>query len=122
MNEDKLIIQLEDEFSIQSIFKTIAKKHGYNNIIQYNDATEANIDNKYNNAKVIVSDYNMPGGDAIYMLSFLKEHDINTPVILLSGLSSNFDIIKEKSLDKNIIAFEEKPESMNKIFKIIDNL
>lgn len=119
MDNKGLIIHLEDEFALQSAFKLAAKKHGYD-LLQYSDATEANLDNKYKDAKVIVSDFNMNGGDAPYMLSFLKQNSIKTPVIMLTGIASNLDIIKEKNLMDNVIAFKEKPVSTNEIFEIIE--
>ena len=122
MNKDDLIIHLEDEDNLQMMFKIMAKKRGYNNIIQYHDATEANLDNKYADAKVIVSDFNMSGGDAPYMLSFLKQNNIKTPVIIQTGISSNLDTIKEKGLMDNIIALEEKPVSADKLFSIIEKI
>ena len=118
---DKLIIHLEDEIGPKMFFRHFFTKKGYT-VLDFSDASEANEANQYKNAKVIISDFDMAGENALSMLRFLQSNNISTPVIMHSGNKSNYDLIKSKGLDKNVIMWADKDESLKNILEKIESL
>ena len=119
--DNKLIIHLEDEMSPKMIFRHFFNKKGYT-VLDFSDSSEANEANKYADAKVIVSDFDMRGENALSMLRFLQDNDISTPVIMHSANRSNYDLIKQKGLDKNVVMWADKNGMLKDIFDKIETL
>ena len=118
----KTILLLEDDYTISKAFEKFAS---INDFIVFHFYTPSDmIDSKldFSLIDLIVSDFDMMGETALDLLKYLKDNNINTPVILNTGNSCCINIIKNKRLDSNIVYYADKTECFKDIFEKINNL
>lgn len=100
------ILVVEDEVINQRIISTILKKEGYevelapDGIIALMQIAKEKFD-------LILSDIAMPNFDGYQLLDYLKQNDIDIPVVFISGYTSEEDEIK--GLKMGAVEYIKKP-------------
>jgi general secretion pathway protein E len=80
----KSVLVVEDEEGTRFLLEQIISKAGYR-VIQASDGSEALLRLGVGGIDLIVSDIHMPNLDGLRLLEILNQHEIKTPVILLTG-------------------------------------
>jgi len=113
------ILVVDDEKNIQSLIKDILSDEGYS-VSVAGSLTSAKDLIKKEVFDLIFLDVWLPDGDGISLISFIKEHQPNSFIVMISG-HANIPIavqaIKEGAFD-----FLEKPLSTDTIFAIIEKI
>lgn len=105
MDENKLLI-IDDEENIRKMLKQSLETDGYridlalNGEEGFEKVKEANYD-------LILLDLNLPGMDGIEVLEKLRENDISTPVLIVTGYGSVDSAVKVMKL--GAIDYLQKP-------------
>ncbi len=112
------ILIIDDERSIRNTLKDILEVEGYNIDVAENgfEALKSLEKNEY---QVIFSDIKMPQMDGIELLQKIKEKEIESPVIMISGhgnIETAVDCIKKGAYD-----FIEKPIDLNRLLIVVRN-
>ncbi len=112
------ILVIDDERSIRNTLKDILEVESY-----LVDVAESGVEAldliKNQGYDAIFSDIKMPQMDGIELLQRLKENDVETPVIMISGhgnIETAVDCIKKGAYD-----FIEKPIDLNRLLIVVRN-
>jgi len=112
------ILIVDDERSIRNTLKDILEIESYQV-----DVVESGIEAlallKNSNYDVIFSDIKMPQMDGIELLQKIKENNIESPIIMISGhgnIETAVDCIKKGAYD-----FIEKPIDLNRLLVVVRN-
>ena len=112
------ILIIDDERSIRNTLKDILEVEGYN-IDGAENGFEALKSLEKNEYQVIFSDIKMPQMDGIELLQKIKEKEIESPVIMISGhgnIETAVDFIKKGAYD-----FIETPIDLNRLLIVVRN-
>ena len=113
------ILVVDDEKNIQSLIKDILSDEGHS-VSVAGSLTSAKDLIKKEVFDLIFLDVWLPDGDGISLISFIKEHQPNSFIVMISG-HANIPIavqaIKEGAFD-----FLEKPLSTDTIFAVIEKI
>ncbi len=87
------ILIVEDEKAVANQLEELLAQERYRCDIAYNyrDAIEL-IDNRHYD--LLLLDWNLPDGDGLFLLSLMREEEINTPVMMLSANTQIDDRVK----------------------------
>ncbi|MBO5975053.1 MAG: sigma-54-dependent Fis family transcriptional regulator [Paludibacteraceae bacterium] len=112
------ILIIDDERSIRNTLKDILEVEGYSIDLAENgfEALKSLEKNEY---QIIFSDIKMPQMDGIELLQKIKEKEIESPVIMISGhgnIETAVDCIKKGAYD-----FIEKPIDLNRLLIVVRN-
>lgn len=105
MDGKKLLI-IDDEENIRKMLKQSLEKDGYNIELALN-GEEGFEKVKDSNYDLILLDLNLPGMDGIEVLEKLREDDISTPVLIVTGYGSVDSAVKVMKL--GAIDYLQKP-------------
>ena len=83
MNQSSVLV-VEDEEGTRFLLDQILSKAGYK-VIQADDGGEALLKLGAGSIDLILSDIHMPNLDGLKLLEILNQHDIDTPVVFLTG-------------------------------------
>jgi CheY-like chemotaxis protein len=100
------ILVVDDEVINQKIIGSILKSAGYDVDIA-SDGVIALMQIAKEKYDLILSDIAMPNLDGYQMLEYMKQHDINIPLIFLSGHTSSEH--EEKGLKMGAAEYIKKP-------------
>lgn len=118
---NKIVIHLEDDYIVRESFKLAFSKFS-NYILKQFEMPSLVKRELYKKAYVIISDYDMQNETALEMLKYLDDNDLKTKVIMYSGNEENYEAIKNKKLDKNIVFWANKLTPISNIINMINNL
>jgi len=118
---NKIIIHLEDDYIVRESFKLAFSKFS-NYILKQFEMPSLVEKELYKKARVIISDYDMQNETALEMLKYLDDNNLKTKVIMYSGNEENYEIIKNKKLDKNIVFWANKLIPISSVINMINNL
>lgn len=119
-NSSKSILIVDDSSIIRNYLqKAIGNKYA---IISVSGGQEAIDTIPNNNIDLILLDLMMPGVDGFAVLDYLKDNNITTPVVIISGDTTKETI--DRAFTYNVVDMIEKPFSekviMDKINRILD--
>ncbi len=112
------ILVIDDERSIRNTLKDILEFEGYTVVLAENGkqglqvATDTNFD-------LIFSDIKMPEMDGIELLSALRDAEVESPIVMISGhgnIETAVDCIRNGAFD-----FIEKPIDLNRLLVTVKN-
>ncbi|RAJ04299.1 putative GH43/DUF377 family glycosyl hydrolase [Chitinophaga skermanii] len=100
------VLIVEDEVMSQQVIANILKQAHYE-VDVAPDGIAALMKIAKNNFDLILSDISMPNFDGYQLLDFLRQHNINIPVMLLTSYTSELDEVK--GLEKGAVEYLRKP-------------
>ncbi len=108
------ILIVEDDKAIQEALKIILEKEGYA-VDSFLDGAkgEQHILLNYLDYDLIILDIMMPGRNGIEICQKVREKNISTPILMLTGLSESQDIVA--ALDAGADDYLKKPFSMDEL-------
>ncbi|WP_188207627.1 response regulator [Alkalibacillus aidingensis] len=111
-------VVVDDDSSISLLMTEILKQEGFD-VHTFTKADEALQSIGQMNVDLIFVDYLLPGTRGDHFILKLREQDIQTPVILMTGLSKD-------EVNKNSVAecegILEKPFSLEAVNKVVSQL
>ncbi len=109
------ILNIEDCPFQRTAYTTMLNELGYSNITEASDGKEAISLIKENHFDIILTDINMPNINGIELLSFLKEHNNNSHVIITTAMDkSMIDLLQSMSSHVSFGLFEVLPKPCTK--------
>lgn len=100
------VLIVEDEEGTRFLLENIISRAGYR-VIQASDGSEALLRLGVGEVDLIVSDIHMPNLDGLKLLEILNQHEIKTPVILLTGEPS--PEIEARGREMGVAGYLRKP-------------
>jgi DNA-binding NtrC family response regulator len=113
------ILVVDDEKNIQSLIKDILSDEGYS-VSVAGSLTSAKDLIKKEVFDLIFLDVWLPDGDGISLISFIKEHQPNSFIVMISG-HANIPIAVQATKE-GAFDFLEKPLSTDTIFAVIEKI
>ncbi len=109
------ILNIEDCPFQRAAYTTMLNELGYSNITEAGDGKEAISLIKENQFDIILTDINMPNINGIELLSFLKDHNHNSHVIVTTAMDQPMiDLIQSMSSHVAFGLFEVLPKPCTK--------
>ncbi|MBW1939126.1 MAG: response regulator, partial [Deltaproteobacteria bacterium] len=97
--ETLIVVIIEDEEAHFSLMKrAIVREFSYASVVHFQDAITCLDQLDQINPTVIITDYLMPGINGTELLEMLKQQDIDTPVIMITGQGSESIAIRAMKL------------------------
>ena len=115
---DLSILVVDDEISITNSISEYLNKMGFKTYISYT-AEEAIVVFQKNIPNVCILDINLPGLSGIDLLKIIKDHELNTQIVMLTGYGSVKNITD--ALRYGACDFLQKPINFDILLHAIDN-
>jgi CheY-like chemotaxis protein len=116
----KKILVIDDEVSIRDLLAQFLTSHGYL-VTTAASAAEALVCAQREPPDLILSDLQLEDADGLEMIGQLKTLLPDTPVILLTGVLFDADIVRDV-LNKKVAAYISKTSPLSKILQEIHHL
>ncbi len=114
----KKILFVDDETSITGITELFFIRHGYKYLIASSgEEAITTLEQEKSEIGVIFLDLMMPGISGFDVLTYIREHNINIPTIVQSGLTDSKDM--KRALDLGATDFMIKPYNKHDLFQYI---
>jgi len=116
----KHILILDDEASIRDLLAQFLSSSGYQ-VTPVATASEALKIIRSECPDLVISDLQLEDTDGLEMIDQLKKESPDTPVILLTGVLFEPEVVEEV-LSKHVDCYLEKTSSLTKIRKTVESL
>jgi len=116
----KHILILDDEANILELLGQFLSSSGYQ-VTPVATASDALKIIRSESPDLVISDLQLEDSDGLELIAQLKKEAPNTPVILLTGVLFDSDVV-EKVLSKKVDRYLEKTSSLTKIRKTVESL
>ncbi len=116
---DRLLV-VDDEPEILLMTRWALEAHGYE-VYTAASAEEAFRYLKAMHPQLLLIDYKLPGASGAKFLEWVRATNLNTPAIMITGLSSQRDSIEIISHQLGAFACLRKPIQMEQLLELIQN-
>jgi len=116
---NKRVHFIDDDPTAGDLFRRFARSKNYN-ILIFKDPIEALQDIRDNSSDLIITDLSMPGMSGLELLESIRQTDIEVPVIMITGFSTEDNAIK--ALRLGATDFIKKPYDAEELIKQIDEV
>jgi DNA-binding NtrC family response regulator len=116
MTQERILI-IDDDDNIRFAFKKAFRKKGFE-VIEAEDGIKGFNKIKNEDPSIIFMDISMPGCDGLAVLQRIKEANIETPIIMITGQGTMSTAVK--SIQLGAYEYIVKPLDLEKIFTIAD--
>jgi predicted GH43/DUF377 family glycosyl hydrolase/CheY-like chemotaxis protein len=113
------ILLVEDEVISQTLISHIIKSDNYD-VEVASDGVVALMELGRKKFNLIISDISMPNLDGYQLLDFIKKHNIEVPVVFLTGHTSELE--KQKGLNLGALDYISKPIDKNILLSTINKI
>ncbi len=116
----KHILILDDEANIRDLLGQFLSNSGYQ-VTPVATASEAFKTIQNQSPDLVISDLQLEDSDGLEMIDQLKKESPGTPVILLTGVLFDPEVV-ENVLSKHVDSYLEKTSSLTKIRETVESL
>jgi len=118
MTDELRIHFIDDDPTAGDLFRRFSRGRSYN-IAVFRDPLEALEDIQQQGSDLVVTDLSMPNMSGLELLEAIRHTDLEVPVIMITGFSTEENAIK--ALRLGATDFIKKPFDMDQLFVQIDN-
>ena len=118
MTADLKIHFIDDDPTAGDLFRRFSRDKGYD-IHIFREPEKALEDIRTNGSHLVITDLSMPGMSGLELLEQIRHTDIEVPVIMITGFSTEDNAIK--ALRMGATDFIKKPFDMDALFDQIDD-
>lgn len=118
MNQNKRVHFIDDDATAGDLFRRFSRDKKYEVVI-FRDPVKALDDIRENGSDLVVTDLSMPGLSGLDLLQAIRQVDVELPVIMITGFSTEDNAIR--ALRLGATDFLKKPFDMEKLLQQIDN-
>ena len=112
------ILILEDNPAMASLL-TVVARHLKLECLQFITPSQAIKEKAIEQAKFIISDFEMPPENALLLLKYVKKNRIKTPIIMYSSAEDIVTTIEQAGYKDLINEYLEKPASIERIHALM---
>ncbi|RDH82620.1 MAG: sigma-54-dependent Fis family transcriptional regulator [endosymbiont of Galathealinum brachiosum] len=116
---NKRVHFIDDDPTAGDLFRRFARSKDYE-IIIFKNPVEALQDIRENNSNLVITDLSMPGMSGLELLESIRQTDIEVPVIMITGFSTEDNAIK--ALRLGATDFIKKPYDADELLKQVDQV
>ncbi len=97
------ILVIDDFGSMRSQIRSILKQMGLENVIEARSGNDAKAVLTHNKIDFIISDWNMPDGDGLTLLRYVRGHDdyAQVPFLMVTGISEKKEVLAAVAMKVN---------------------
>ena len=117
MTDNLRIHFIDDDLTAGDLFRRFSKGRPYN-IGIFRDPVEALEDIRTHGSDLVITDLSMPNMSGLELLEAIRQTDLELPVIMITGFSTEENAIK--ALRLGATDFIKKPFDMDELFQQID--
>ncbi|MCW9015305.1 MAG: sigma-54 dependent transcriptional regulator [Gammaproteobacteria bacterium] len=118
MTTDLRVHFIDDDPTAGDLFRRFSRDKPYD-ICIFRDPLAALDDIRANGSQLVITDLSMPGMSGLELLEAVRQTDLELPVIMITGFSTEDNAIK--ALRLGAMDFIKKPFDMDDLFVQIDN-
>jgi len=116
---NKRVHFIDDDPAAGDLFRRFARNKNYD-ILIFKKPLEALQDIRENNSDLVITDLSMPGMSGLELLESIRQADIEVPVIMITGFSTEDNAIK--ALRLGATDFIKKPYDADDLLKQVDQV
>ena len=116
---NKRVHFIDDDPTAGDLFRRFARNKDYE-IIIFKNPIEALQDIRTNTSDLVITDLSMPGMSGLELLESIRQTDIEVPVIMITGFSTEDNAIK--ALRLGATDFIKKPYDADELLKQVDQV
>jgi len=110
---------IDDDPTAGDLFRRFARNKHYD-ILIFKDPLDALQDIRENSSDLVITDLSMPGMSGLELLEFIRQTDIEVPVIMITGFSTEDNAIK--ALRLGATDFIKKPYDADELIQQVDEV
>jgi len=110
---------IDDDPTAGDLFRRFARNKNYD-ILIFKDPLDALQDIRENNSDLVITDLSMPGMSGLELLESIRQTDIEVPVIMITGFSTEDNAIK--ALRLGATDFIKKPYDADELIQQVDEV
>lgn len=118
MKPNKRVHFIDDDATAGDLFRRFSRDKAYEAII-FRDPIKALDDIRNQGSDLVVTDLSMPGLSGLDLLQAIRQANIELPVIMITGFSTEDNAIR--ALRLGAADFLKKPFDMDELLRLIDN-
>ena len=118
MNHNKRVHFIDDDATAGDLFRRFSRDKQYEVAI-FRDPAKGLEDIRANGSDLLVTDLSMPGLSGLDLLQAIRQVDVELPVIMITGFSTEDNAIR--ALRLGATDFIKKPFDMDKLLQLIDS-
>ncbi len=116
---NKRVHFIDDDPTAGDLFRRFARNKNYD-ILIFKDPVEALLDIRNNGSNLVITDLSMPGMSGLELLESIRQTDIELPVIMITGFSTEDNAIK--ALRLGATDFIKKPYDADELIAQVDEV
>ena len=119
--QPRLLLLVDDELDYLQAMTEQLTQHGYHVIMAESALLALELLNTlhFDNG-VLITDFNMPGGDGIYLIEEIKKGDTGIETFILTSGSHDYGQEKLEYLERESVHRLQKPYTVDSLSKILD--